>query len=295
MRTFSEYHVSGPEISYGRVTFPGHLRGVTALAERSRSSVSVSDLLKAVEHRPETLPQQDWAIRMSWTDLLFAHWPVPLDMLQPLVPERLEVERFDGSAWVGVVPFRMEQVQLRGLPALRGTSLFAEANVRTYVRDRKTGARGVYFFSLDASNPLAVLAARLWYRLPYYLAQMQIKRAQLGGRAGLQYSSSRLFGPKPAVLRVSYGAIDNGQEPVRSKAGTLQHFLTERYALFTHAGKRLIRARVHHFPWLLQPAEAEFQALTLASAQAIKLPAEKPLLHYSRHLDVLAWRPEYLS
>ena len=242
-------------------------------------------VLSAVSHRPWPLASGNWAIKMSWGDLLFAHWPVPAQQLAPLLPEGLEVDTYDGSAWVGVVPFRMESVQLRGLPSLPGANLFAEANVRTYVRDRKTGHRGVYFFSLDANNPFAVIAARLWYRLPYFFARMRMTEES----RIWHYHSHRLFARQPAVLDVSYRATGSPLNP--SNPGTLAHFLSERYVLFTHSRRRLIRADIHHRMWTLQPAEAEFRQESLARAAKIVLPVLPPVLHFSHHLDVYAWPP----
>src|SRR5262245_4554326 len=110
------------------------------------------------------------AMRMSWHDLLFAHWPVPVAAMRALVPAPLEVDTFDGAAWIGVVPFRMTRVGPLWLPPIPGVSSFAELNVRTYVtRDDKPG---VWFFSLDAANPLAVRTARRFFHLPYFHAAM---------------------------------------------------------------------------------------------------------------------------
>ena len=225
---------------------------------------------------------------MRWTDLLFAHWPVPANELSPLIPGGFDLDVYDGQAWVGVVPFRMENTRLRGLPPIPGTNCFPEANVRTYVRDRKSGHPGVFFFSLDAANLLAVLGARAWYRLPYFLASMHIERDSTGS---WHYHSKRLLFSQPAGLRLTYSSHGKETALPASKTGSLAHFLTERYALFAHSSGRLLRADIHHRQWSLEPAEAEFEDLTLPAAQGIRLPGAKPLLHYSRELDVIAWPP----
>ena len=260
-------------------------------AGRTPGCTQQAKLLASVHHRPFPLADGAWAIQMRWTDLLFAHWPVPAEAMASLIPAGLIVDTFDGSAWAGVVPFHMEQVQLRGLPRIPGSAVFAEVNVRTYVRDRRTGDGGVYFFSLDASNPLAVAAARLWYRLPYYCAR--IKTERVGGDDSRQcvYRSKRLFSRQPAGLSVRYGPCKEARLTQPAKAGSIEYFLTERYCLFAHSRDLLMRADVHHLPWRLASAEAEFETLTLATAEQIELPAAKPLLHYSRRLDVLAWPP----
>src|SRR5690349_18551619 len=109
---------------------------------------------------------------MRWRDLLFAHWPVPVEAVRPLVPAGLEIDTFDGQAWVGVVPFRMEGVAPRFLPSVPGPSAFPELNVRTYVRRGRRA--GVWFFSLDAASRVAVEGARLGFHLPYYRAAMSV-------------------------------------------------------------------------------------------------------------------------
>ncbi len=121
----------------------------------------------------------------TWHDLLFAHWPVPESALRPLVPAKLELDLFDGRGWIGVVPFHMSGIRIRGLPSLPGLSRFPELNVRTYVTHG--GKPGVYFFSLDAGNLPAVLAARAFYHLPYFRARMASREKD----GEIQYSSHR--------------------------------------------------------------------------------------------------------
>ncbi len=111
-------------------------------------------------HSPRPLPSGRWVMTQRWNDLLFAHWPVPSSVIGPLLPEGLNVDTFHGSAWLGVVPFWMDRIKIRGVPPIPFARSFPELNVRTYVRDRRSGAPGVYFLSLDASNLLAVLSAR---------------------------------------------------------------------------------------------------------------------------------------
>src|SRR5579863_2508953 len=131
---------------------------------------SMHPLLQSTAHRPWPLPPGPWIMKQTWHDLLFAHWPLPPDALRPLVPAQLELDPFDGQCWVGVVPFRMSGIRRRGVPALPGVSRFPELNVRTYVSFG--GKPGVYFFSLDAANLPAVWAARMFYHLPYFHAEM---------------------------------------------------------------------------------------------------------------------------
>ncbi|MCK6513638.1 DUF2071 domain-containing protein [Myxococcota bacterium] len=125
-----------------------------------------SDLLNRSEHRPYPLPDRAWHMTMSWLDLLFAHWSFPAEVIRDLLPPNITLDTYEGRAWVGVVPFRMANVGPRGLNWLPGVSAFPELNVRTYVVHE--GKPGVWFFSLDAANMLAVQAARLGFHLPYY-------------------------------------------------------------------------------------------------------------------------------
>ncbi|MGH8637044.1 MAG: YqjF family protein, partial [Burkholderiales bacterium] len=129
-------------------------------------------VLEPVEHRPWPMPDGPWIMTQSWHDLLFAHWPLPQDALRDNVPDTYPIDTFGGHAWIGVIPFHMTNVAPRGIPALPWVSAFPELNVRTYVT--VGGKPGVFFFSLDAGNPIAVRAARTLFSLPYYSAEMHV-------------------------------------------------------------------------------------------------------------------------
>lgn len=223
-----------------------------------------------------------------WCDLLFAHWPVHVSAIRPLVPERLEIDRFDGEAWIGVVPFRMEAVRPRFLPAVPWLSAFPELNVRTYVRleDRP----GVFFFSLDATNPIAVGLARSLFHLPYFRAKITAERT--GG--GLAYRSQRTHSGVPhARLEARYGPTGG---VFHSKPGSLDHFLTERYCLYAGpasvggSSESLYRGEVDHAPWPLQPADADFTINSLLDWVGLDAALEHPpRLLFARRLDVRVW------
>jgi uncharacterized protein len=217
-------------------------------------------------------------MKQTWHDLLFAHWPLPPAMLRPLVPAQLALDLFDGHCWVGIVPFHMSGIRRRGVPPLPGLSRFPELNVRTYVTHESKP--GVYFFSLDAANLLAVWAARKFYHLPYFHAEM--KSEDRGG--AIVYSSKRR--KSAAEFRGSYRPI--ADVALRNK-GSLEHWLTERYCLYTTHRSAVYRGEIHHQPWPLQDAEAEFEINTVAAAAGISLPPTPPLLHFARRLDVLIW------
>jgi uncharacterized protein YqjF (DUF2071 family) len=217
-------------------------------------------------------------MKQSWHDLLFAHWPIPPAVLRSHVPSELLLDTFDRECWVGVVPFRMSGIRARALPPLPGLSRFPELNVRTYVT--YGGKPGVYFFSLDAANLPAVWAARAFYHLPYFHAEMTSQE-----RNGvIDYGSRRHR--IPAELRGSYRPAS---EVRPREKGSVEYWLTERYCLYTIHRGQVYRGEIHHPPWALQDAEAEFQTNTMSAAAKIVLPASKPLLHFARRQDVLIW------
>jgi uncharacterized protein YqjF (DUF2071 family) len=240
--------------------------------------------LRETPHRPWPLPKGLWVMAQSWHDLLFAHWSVPADVLRPLVPAVLELDQWNGQCRLGVIPFRMTGVRLRGTPALPRLSAFPELNVRTYVIAE--GKPGVWFFSLDAGNAAAVAVARAWFHLPYYRARMSLE--ERGG--WIYYRSVRVHRTaKPAELLCRYRAAGPLGFP---RGGTIEHWLTERYCLYTVDRRgRIHRAEIHHPPWPLQPAEAEIERNTMAEAARVALPAQTPLYHFARRQDVVVWPP----
>lgn len=214
----------------------------------------------------------------TWHDLLFAHWPIAADRMRAVVPPQLSLDTFDGQCWVGVVPFWMSGVRVRGTPALPGLSQFPELNVRTYVT--VDGKPGVYFFSLDAGSRLAVLGARALYHLPYFWADME---ARAFGD-GIAYRCTRRG--SAAEFRGQYAPAT----PAELRApGMIEHFLTERYCLYTVHESRVYRGEVHHLPWPLQDASAEITSNTMATPAGLVLPDTQALLHFAKRLEVLIW------
>lgn len=222
----------------------------------------------------------------QWHDLLFAHWGLQPEQIRRLVPNELELDLFDGQAYVAVAPFHMSGVRNRGMPALPGLGRFPELNVRTYVSYH--GIPGVYFFSLDAGSLPAVWGARAAYGLPYFHARMSVKTTA----SKIQYSSSRLQDPRPAEFRGRYWPTS---EPRPRENSSLEYFLTERYCLYVVRSGKVFRAVIHHLPWSLQDADADIEVNTMAQPAEIELPNTKPLLHFSRFLKVLIWWPERCS
>jgi len=240
--------------------------------------------LVTLDHRPWPLPNSHWQLRMSWHDLLFAHWPIAPETVRPLIPKALTLDTFEGRAWVGVVPFRMSGVVPRYAPEVPWMSAFLELNVRTYVTI--DGKPGIWFFSLDAANPVAVEIARRWFHLPYYRARMTLTRTD----DWLNYNSERRHRGFPTgIFEGRYRATGPSY---RSQRGTLESWLTERYALYSADRQgRVFRGDIHHLPWPLQPATAEITVNTICDAHGFALPSLPPMLHYADRLDVFAWRP----
>ncbi|MFO0934236.1 MAG: DUF2071 domain-containing protein [Planctomycetota bacterium] len=223
-------------------------------------------------------------MRMSWHDLLFAHAPVPVAALRAVVPAGLEVDTFDGAAWLGVVPFRMTRVGPRVLPPLPGLHAFPELNVRTYVT--RDGRPGVWFFSLDAANRAAVWTARTFFHLPYFRAAMTCR----ADGDGIAYVSERTHAGAPAAaFRGRYRPVG---DPYATRRGDLDHWLTERYCLYAaRADGALRRVDIEHAPWPLQRAEAALEVNTMAAAAGFAFPLAAPLLHFARRIDVVSGLP----
>jgi uncharacterized protein len=245
-------------------------------------------ILSLDRHRPWPLPERPWIMRQEWHELLFAHWPVSADTINPLLPSGLALDTYDGQAWVGIVPFRMAGVRPRATPQLPWFSAFPELNVRTYVSLEEKP--GVFFFSLDAANPVAVQLARRFFALSYFNARMQCIRRD----DAVYYTSVRTHtGAPEARLTGTYRPIAAAGVAV---PGSLEHWLTVRYCLYSADHRfNLFRGEIHHPPWMLHPAEASLGLNTMARASGIELPTVAPLLHYSERQDVLVWLPERVT
>jgi uncharacterized protein YqjF (DUF2071 family) len=242
-------------------------------------------IVESTAHRPWPMPGAPWLMTQSWNDLLFAHWPVDVSQMRRAVPDMFELDLFDGTAWLGVVPFHMTNVGVRAAPALPWLSAFPELNVRTYVRvsDRP----GVYFFSLDAGRRLAVAAARALLNLPYYAAAMSVEHR---GAAVRYQSARRTGGAEFDALYEPAGAL------FEASVGSIEYFLTERYCLYHYDSRgRPYRLEIHHRPWSLQVARAAITRNTMAAASHLAPDGASPLLHFARRQDVVAWAPRRLA
>ncbi len=224
-------------------------------------------------HRPWPPPDGPWVSAQSWIDLAFLHWRVDPDELQRLLPDSVELQTYDGSAWLGVVPFLLADLRLRGLLPLPRLSTFPETNVRTYVtRDDRPG---VWFLSLDAASTLFVEAAKLLFKLPYHRATMRCER--IGD--WVHYESAR------AGAALS-GRYRGDGDLFRAEPGSLEAFLTERYCLYTENGGRAYRAEIHHPPWDLQRGEA---ILDLNTMPPLPVGDSQPHVLFSPRQDMVVW------
>jgi uncharacterized protein YqjF (DUF2071 family) len=238
--------------------------------------------MRQLTHRPWAAPSSPWRWKQAWHDLLFMHWPVPVAVIRPFVSSRLEIDVRDGTAWLGLVPFRMTDVTLRHVPALPWLSAFPEMNLRTYVTH---GAKpGVWFLRMDASRALAVIAARATLALPYVWSSMTTRHD--GDR--IVYAS----GQGRARFRAAYGPESSS---FVAKQGSLEEFLTERYCLYTVKSKRLLRVEIHHRPWVLQAAAAEVETNTVAASLGLPGPSQAPHLLFARLQETVGWGAELVA
>jgi uncharacterized protein YqjF (DUF2071 family) len=251
------------------------LRGLGAAVRQPR-------VLGRTGHRPWPVPDRPWLMAQTWSDLLFAHWRVDPAELRPVLHPDLPLDTFDGDAWIGVTPFRVEGFRLRHAPPLPLLHAFPELNVRTYVTidDRP----GIHFFSLDAGSRFAVESARRIYRIPYFHARMSIRGR--GDEIHFESERTQSDGP-PARLAIHYEAAGPPSEPA---PGSLEEFLTERYCLYTlDERQRVLRGDVHHPPWRIRPATARVGANTMGRQIGLELPGA-PLVHLAGRQDVVFWK-----
>jgi uncharacterized protein YqjF (DUF2071 family) len=228
---------------------------------------------------PSQRPPGRPVMYQKWRSLLFLHWSLPPEVIQVQLPPGLELDTFAGHAYIGLVLFTMRDVRPAGLPAVPWLSSFHETNVRTYVH---AGGRdpGVWFFSLDAANPVAVAIARRWFHLPYHHARMSLKR----DGSSIHYTSHRLWpGPVPALTSIR--CVRKGN-PEPAAAGTLDHFLIERYLLYTTSGGQVCCGQVHHAPYPVQSAKVLDLEESLLAALGLPRPDAPPVIHYSEGVDV---------
>ncbi len=219
-------------------------------------------------------------MKQTWGKLLFMHWRIAVASLRPLIPTGLTIDTYDGSAWIGVVPFTMWGIRASCAPPVPWVSAFHELNVRTYVQ--RDGVPGVWFFSLDANSLPAVLGARAFYHLPYFHAHIELAQTD----ETIRYDLRRVRPNPRAEFQATWTC---GADLPAARPDSLEFFLTERYCLYAAHGAKLYRARIHHRPWPLRHAELSAMHSNMIESHGLPTPTGEPLLHYAEALAVDIW------
>lgn len=242
------------------------------------------EILSHTCHRPFPLPKGPWLMKQGWNDLLCAHWPVDSEDLLPLIPHGLELELWEGYPWITIIPFRLRPLRVRGVPPLPFVGDFLELNVRTYVN--RNGKPGIFFLNLEASSPLAVTGARMFAHLPYHHARMVIR---YGHPHKFEYTSIRKQSRHDdVVFKGVYKPLND--TVVHAAPGSLVHWLTERYCLYTLSPQGEVQVSdIHHLPWPLQEAELQLDTNTMTNYHGFELRGSPAIVTYSKRLEVLFW------
>jgi hypothetical protein len=278
-----------PELGYALV------EANVSESEFQTQFITAGSLLYSVEHRPWLPPDSHWLFSQSWNDLLFAHFAMAPATLRSLVPEAFTLDLYDGAAWLTISPCSVSHVRPSGVPPLPGISYFSQVSLRTYVTMQ--GKPGLFYFSVDAANLSAVWFARIFFRIPYWHASIQMSGATLHARnpqeQTIHLRSSRLHGPKAINAPAKFDVIYSPQsEPEQARRGSLDEFLTERYCVYSWNRGRCYRAEIHHQPWKLQQSRIEIRANSMAEPFGLTLPLRPDLCHFSRSLKMMTWAPE---
>lgn len=230
-----------------------------------------NSILSYTSHRPYELPNEPWKYYQEWNKVVFLHWEIPADLLIPIIPKDVSLDTFDGKAYVSLVPFMMEQVRPRGLPAWSFISTFQEVNLRTYVI--KDGVAGVYFLSIEAGKRLAAYICRKLSGLPYEYASMH--------RGLHEYRSHNDRTGNAMQIQYTIGDL------ITTKS-SLDLWLTERYCLYVNWQDTLHRCDIHHKAWDLQAIDFSNIAVQY-SFQGLIINGAPDLIHYSPGVQVVAW------
>lgn len=233
--------------------------------------MTINEILNQTEHRPWKIPNKNWRFYQEWNRTIFLNWEVDLDELKKLVPEEIEIDLFEGKPWVSLVAFTMEKIRPKYLPYFPPVSNFDEINIRTYVKFKNK--KGVYFLSIEGGKLLSCKVSKLISELPYRFSKTK--------RNLHQYSSSNLEFKDELNIEFSIGK----KMEAKSK---LDHWLTERYALFQDTKTSVNAFEIHHLEWEIK--ELQIEKLKVSYPRFGKLINGKPdKIQYSDGVKVLAW------
>src|SRR5262245_36756931 len=232
-------------------------------------------------------PHAPWSFRQTWRDILFAHWRLPAAQLQLLLPRRMQLDTFDGHAWLSVVALRVTDSAPRFVTAVPWLSSFYEVNLRTYITYE--GRPAIYFLSLDASQPFVVRLARASVGLAYFDANIEMSRSD----ESIFVQSIRKDRRAPRAIFAATYRLQEGT--FRPTFGTLASWLTDRYCSYSVRGRSIVREETHHAPWLLAPVRLDIHENSLFEAFGIDVSGPPDLVHFSRRQDTLLWLPSFAS
>ncbi|MFC7316266.1 YqjF family protein [Halomarina halobia] len=237
-------------------------------------------------------PVAPHAFSMTWTDGLFIHWPFDPEQLRPHVPAPLELDTYDGRAWVSLLPFVLSRAGVRFSPSFTRLT-FPELNFRTYVRF--DGAPGLYFFSVDVAHPVVPAVVGRGTRLPCYHADMDVRTRgdRVDFRSVRRRTSEPSDGRRGVTARVdaTYGP-DGGI--FRAEPGTLDYWLAERRRMYDPVGERVLYADIAHDPWPLRPADVTVRENTMFEAGGLPTPEGEPRVRYSDELSITGSVPRWI-
>ena len=239
----------------------------------------IEEIISQTGHRLRPLPKMPWLMALNEEHVLFMHWPLPVEQLRPLVPPKMEIDTYNGQAWLSLIPFRMGNLHLRDLPPVPGTSTVIQVGLRTYIHVNHEPA--IYYLTLYADNLLYMWIARHLFQLPYHKAQMKFNQND----AGFHFECH-----DPASGAEFVGSYRPFGHSSPAKPGSLEYFLLERYTLFAQSPEGgLYRGEVHHLPWPVQSVEVKIERNTIPNTVGITLPQTDPLLHFSPGVHDIAW------
>ena len=249
------------------------------------SALTQNILKTGLPHRPWAYPEFPWSVRQDWLHLSFLHWETDPGLLQALLPEPLKLDTYEGKAYIGLVPFLMDNVRPRFLPCVPGVSRFPELNIRTYVT---LGEKpGVFFFSLDADSWTAVWIGKKAFHLPYFSAEIRFETDD----SGVRFESQRR-GLSLGEEAFS-GTFSGSGDIYYAEKGSLEYFLTERYCFYAEIrGVGVVRSDVAHKPWPIRKGLAQIEVNSMVGRYGVEANRTPDLVHSTPGVQVLGWWPQ---